>query len=747
MDASGAFGVADEAEVGIFTFASSDFEPLGGIIKTVPEDFLVWEIRLDGTVVLPPRRSASFSPKRAGAGGAAAEVSKAWPEPGVEGAVAELTAWPEQELEAPRGGRRWTKEGGDPAGASLESEANGHTEDEEEEAHEVEAGAGEGQVAKPSGTGQGKLGSLEDAPYLKFALWKRSTDTLEALGSLANGMGVPVGQFGFAGIKDSVAVTCQEITVPRRLPGFCSIPRIVASDCGGAPVDSGLVTPALLRKAAEEAGEHIRVGAFSGCSDGLYPGQLQGNRFRIRVRRAYLQGSRDLAFVESGDAGSLNGCQNAECQETPGRRRKFGCESCREGSLISSSAVHRAVQKGIRAVRRSGFVNYVGMQRFGKGGVRSDLVGLAYLQRDYERCVDLILFGPPEGGSHGSGSSAVGKRAKWRPKVPKWAEVFRQTWSADAALQHMPDRGRGHYWVERRVLQSLKRSQEQAVSSSAQRVARESWYEQCRRAFITIPWSMRKLYTFAYLDRLWNLVVSERVAAGASAPIVGDLVWEDREAKTVRVLQKEDLTTYTIFDVLIPRLGVSVQLPDNVVGNLMKQYLSYDLDDGIAGLAIEVSVAEAEDANAEAEADGAGADTEPENTNKEWNDENKQDNGRSGADGGPGGMWVIHGDYRTLLCRPQRLRWSVRQEREQNRAGHAGDSSGLHEVTLVFDLPRGTYATMFLRELMRRRGQHRCSPDGRSTAVGGKGEDAVGAVAGALRHQIWSSSDEDVDES
>ena len=51
----------------------------------------------------------------------------------------------------------------------------------------------------------------------------------------------------------------------------------------------------------------------------------------------------------------------------------------------------RRMRAATRSLRRRGFLNYVVMQRFGKRGIRSDLLGLAYLQRDTERCVGLIL--------------------------------------------------------------------------------------------------------------------------------------------------------------------------------------------------------------------------------------------------------------------------------------------------------------------------------------------------------------------
>merc|ERR1712125_137611 len=126
------------------------------------------------------------------------------------------------------------------------------------------------------------------------------------------------------------------------------------------------------------------------------------------------------------------------------------------------------VEGAVNSVVERGFVNYVGMQRFGKAGVRSYLVGRAYLQGDYEACVELIFFGPPEGSAGnaaswdaggGARSDAVVRQKRWRTRLPRWADVFRRTWSADAAIHAMSDHTRSKLWVELRLLCLIRRFQ------------------------------------------------------------------------------------------------------------------------------------------------------------------------------------------------------------------------------------------------------------------------------------------------
>lgn len=110
MDCGSIRGIADEVDCGISAFANAELKPIGGSLKSFPEDFVVEELPLE-----------------------------------------------------------------------------------------------EPQLASAA---------LEDLPFLRFRLKKRGVDTLEAVDALANACRVPAQKFGFAGIKDSFAITTQFITVP-----------------------------------------------------------------------------------------------------------------------------------------------------------------------------------------------------------------------------------------------------------------------------------------------------------------------------------------------------------------------------------------------------------------------------------------------------------------------------------------------------------------------------------------------------
>ena len=212
----------------------------------------------------------------------------------------------------------------------------------------------------------------------------------------------------------------------------------------------------------------------------LAPGRLLGNRFSIVVRNACPPG------LDSGDADDT-------------------------------------IRTAVGSVSEFGFVNYVGLQRFAKGGIRSDLVGLAYLRREYVACVDAMLNGVAR---HPAECAEGDSAAANRPRA-HWIDVWKRTNSPSATLRAgLP----ASAWAERRVLMGM---------DAALRRKRD-WATACRDAFLSLPKTIRTLYVHAYLDRLWNLTVSERVQrGGARCVVAGDVVTLDSEA-TCDDLEQDD---------------------------------------------------------------------------------------------------------------------------------------------------------------------------------------------------------------
>jgi len=104
---------------------------------------------------------------------------------------------------------------------------------------------------------------------------------------------------------------------------------------------------------------------------------------------------------------------------------------------------------------------------------------------------------------------------------------------------------------------------------------------------------------------MWNKIVSQRIQKFGLKPIVGDLVFKDNESKEVpfevidgeenkeddeeeetdvnsvkfpevETISEENLSKYTIFDVVYPLPGCDVSYPDNEIGKWYIDLLAKD---------------------------------------------------------------------------------------------------------------------------------------------------------------------------
>lgn len=212
---------------------------------------------------------------------------------------------------------------------------------------------------------------------------------------------------------------------------------------------------------------------------------------------------------------------------------------------------------------------------------------------------------------------------------------------------------------------ALRRGQEQdgGLAVKAQAIRPSSpWSQITRDAFLSMPFTIRALYAHAYIDRLWNLGATERATQlGLAGPVDGDLVHDAllggarvyRRGAGVRGLATPGLPK--IFDVLLPRPGTGVALPENGIGVLMKSYLAYD------GLDPESLCLEASNGS------------------------------RS---------HVLRGVHRPVVARPMGLRWGLRRSKSVPGLASADIS---HTLIVDFSLGPGQYATMAMREVMRKR--------------------------------------------
>ncbi|ASJ08856.1 tRNA pseudouridine(13) synthase TruD [Thermococcus siculi] len=136
---------------------------------------------------------------------------------------------------------------------------------------------------------------------------------------------------------------------------------------------------------------------------------------------------------------------------------------------------------------KGGFPNYFGYQRFGERRVTNHLIGKLLLQGDFENAARLFL------GAHGGGMEGDDARKN-----------FWETGDVDRALGEFPNFLR----YERTMLHRYKET--------------GSW----KRAFLSLPLPIMRIFIHAYQSYLFNLYISRRIEEDLplNEALVGDIV-------------------------------------------------------------------------------------------------------------------------------------------------------------------------------------------------------------------------------
>ncbi|KAF1780458.1 Pseudouridine synthase, catalytic domain [Phytophthora cactorum] len=241
---------------------------------------------------------------------------------------------------------------------------------------------------------------------------------------------------------------------------------------------------------------------------------------------------------------------------------------------ISDEQIHAAV----RSWSEHGFINYFGLQRFGTKAIATHEIGRAILQRDHKRVVDLLLC-PQEGDA---------------TKIREARQTFQENQDVGVALKALPP----YLIAERAVLQGLRAHGLTAYATAIQ----------------SIPRHLRMMYTHSYQSYVWNTVASERLTQfSRDAPVVGDLVIphdnmteeyvdesEDADAEekeddagpaskkprtsaealrpeaNITVVTDENLSQYSINDVVLPLPGYSITYPENALKQRYEEIMKAD---------------------------------------------------------------------------------------------------------------------------------------------------------------------------
>lgn len=509
--------------------------------------------------------------------------------------------------------------------------------------------------------------------HTHFVLYKENKDTMDAIHNLAAATNTKNSTFSYAGTKDRRAVTTQWVSSWRLEPK-----RLLAA----------------MRRFNKRP--FIKAGNFCFKKDPIRLGQLRANKFDIVIRH-----------------------------------------------LVHNGEGIKVIDDSMETVRDRGFVNYFGLQRFGTRSIQTNEVGLSILQAKWKQATDLILSyryddntqplpnaqendqqqSANKTNEDGNESSTKGPERQSRPQNQKrnsWAsgaeqhntciDLWKSKLDADLVFKKYP-----HFRMtnEGLLIKSLSKSTEFNDQDYANSLA-------------SLPRNTRSMYVHSYQSLLWNKLSTYRLKKHGFKVIPGDLILcpeaeisdnsldilltiddpdmpenntidtndnngkdladtavenhktpiDDIDSKII-IATEENLHKYTIFDVVLPIVGSRVKLPKNDVTDELERLLKED------DLTLESFRARER-------------------------------------------IFVSYGSYRKIMVKPNNMYWTIKQyshphenlvetdldklnreatNRDQDEAGSCSPvkSDSSDEALIVgFELPPSSYATMCLREMMKK---------------------------------------------
>uniref|UniRef100_A0A7S4NX46 TRUD domain-containing protein n=1 Tax=Guillardia theta TaxID=55529 RepID=A0A7S4NX46_GUITH len=285
--------------------------------------------------------------------------------------------------------------------------------------------------------------------------------------------------------------------------------------------------------------------ATSGCCGLKDKGALTCQKVTINSQQA----SSDLTAL-MGLNKQLEGIKIADV-ELVDRMLRYGEHSGNRFTIllrnitVSNSRVFDAVKR----LRRFGFVNYFGHQRFGTGPVPSTEVGRLLLGKRWREAGEEVMSTKYIRRCHSAGEA-------------KARQIFVEQGNASAALDVLPFTCED----ERCILEAF------ATSRNVN--------ESLRQAFSKL--ARADLWRQAYTSLVWNRMATKRLMEyDRRKAVVGDLVAVKRYDKTfVDVVKEEDVAAgrYSIAQVVLPVFARNKKLlfPKNAVGSSARASLQAD---------------------------------------------------------------------------------------------------------------------------------------------------------------------------
>lgn len=217
---------------------------------------------------------------------------------------------------------------------------------------------------------------------------------------------------------------------------------------------------------------------------------------------------------------------------------------------------------------KNGFINYFGLQRFGKGGTKSHEIGKEILKSNWITCINM-LFTP---------------KTDDRINIAQAKALFYENKYIEA-MKLLPDQMNAEKCVLKYLIEYPN-----------------EWY----KAYQTIPKNARLICFHAYQSYLWNKAVSKRIELYGLQCVVGDLVFDNKHSdiddsdvinknemqfqdnsfqrcgnnskENIKIVTVEDIEnkTYIINDVVLPLPGTETIYPDHEISKYYIELLHQD---------------------------------------------------------------------------------------------------------------------------------------------------------------------------
>ncbi|KTW28933.1 hypothetical protein T552_01561 [Pneumocystis carinii B80] len=244
------------------------------------------------------------------------------------------------------------------------------------------------------------------------------------------------------------------------------------------------------------------------------------------------------------------------------------------------------IDECLNLLKKNGFVNYYGVQRFGTSNNATHEVGILLLKFNWRGAVELLL---KEAWEKIKGTIEMNETIESKGI---WSNIE----NVKIALKNTCQKNVSEY----SILHSLAKESSKSPNYAG--------------ALQKIPRNLRMMYIHAYQSYVWNFAVTERLSRFGFNPIEGDLVVCDqivnsnddlidsecsdlqlekltKSSKIISVkhLKKDDLSNYSIYDIVLPTPGHDILYPENCIKDF---YLDFMKKDGLDGLNMVRSIKE-----------------------------------------------------------------------------------------------------------------------------------------------------------